>query len=324
MNKNNTHIKDNLLVKYLLKEANPAEELQVEKWIEADKNNLSYFNAFKLIIETSELNSDPDMNEFEALGRLNKRMQNESGQGRVKQLFSVGSILRIAAAILIVGIISWFTYPLIYKNSQLVTVQTKDSTLRQTLPDGSIVWLNKNSLISYPDKFVDNIRSVRLIGEAFFEVKPDKEKAFVISVNDIAVKVVGTAFNIKNRGDETTVIVKSGVVDVAKNKEHIELSAGEKVRVHPDMSGLLKETSNGRLYDYYFSKELVCDSTPLSELVEILNEKFESDIIILRPSLKELPLTTVFHDESLDQILKVIAATFNISVEYQGNKILLK
>jgi len=324
MNKNNTHIKDNLLVKYLLKEANPAEELQVEKWIEADKNNLSYFNAFKLIIESSELNSDPDVNEFEALGRLNQRMQNETGLGRVKQLFSVGSILRIAAAILIVGIISWFTYPLIYKNSQLLTVQTRDSTLRQTLPDGSIVWLNKNSVISYPDKFAGNIRSVRLIGEAFFEVKPNKEKAFVISVNDIAVKVVGTAFNIKNHGDETTVIVKSGVVDVAKNKEHIELSAGEKVRVYPEMSGLLKETSNGRLYDYYFSNELVCDGTPLSELVEILNEKFESDIIILRHSLKEQPLTTVFHDESLDQILEVIAATFNINVEYQGKKILLK
>lgn len=324
MNKTNTHIKDDLLVKYLLKEASPAEQLQVEKWMEADKSNLSYFNAFKLIIETSELNQDPDLNEYEALDRLNQRMQNESGQGRVKHLFSVGSILRIAAAILIVGIISWFTYPLIYKNSQLVTVQTKDSTLQKTLPDGSIVWLNKNSLISYPDKFAGNVRSVKLKGEAFFEVKPNKEQAFVISVNDIAVKVVGTAFNIKNRGNETTVIVKTGIVDVAKDNEHIELRAGEKVRVHPDFSGLLKETLNGRLYDYYFSNELVCDRTPLSELVEILNEKFETDIVIVRPSLKELPLTTVFHDESLDQILKVIATTFNINVEYQGKQILLK
>ncbi|HEY1060178.1 MAG TPA: FecR domain-containing protein [Daejeonella sp.] len=324
MNKTNTHIKDDLLVKYLLKEASPAEQLQVEKWMEADKSNLSYFNAFKLIIETSQLNPDNAVNESEALSRLHQRMQKESGNSKGKNLFSVSSFIRIAAAILIVGTIIWFTYPLLYNNAKLVAVQTNGGVLQQTLPDGSTVRLNKNSFISYPGKFAGNIRSVQLKGEAFFEVKSDKEQPFVIKVNDISVKVVGTSFNIKSRNNQTVVIVKSGIVEVTKDNEHIKLHAGEKVQVHPGMTGLLKETSKGRLYDYYFSNELVCDGTPLSELMEILNEKFEVNIIITRPSLKELPLTTVFHDESLDQILKVIAATFNINVEYQGKQILLK
>ncbi|RZJ90652.1 MAG: DUF4974 domain-containing protein, partial [Chryseobacterium sp.] len=79
-----------------------------------------------------------------------------------------------------------------------------------------------------------------------------------------------------------------------------------------------------RLYSYYYSNELVCDATPLSELVSVLNEKFKANIVISNPSIKQLPISTTFKNESLGEILKVIGETFNIKAEYGQGVIKLK
>ncbi|MNL57536.1 hypothetical protein D3C87_1811100 [compost metagenome] len=78
------------------------------------------------------------------------------------------------------------------------------------------------------------------------------------------------------------------------------------------------------MYNYYRNKELVCDETPLQELVVALNEIYNANIIIKNPSLKEKPLTTVFKDQSLDQVLEVIQETFRIEIERKNNQILLE
>jgi transmembrane sensor len=69
---------------------------------------------------------------------------------------------------------------------------------------------------------------------------------------------------------------------------------------------------------------LVCDGTPLSDLVAVLNEKFKSNIVIVNPALKALPISTTFKNESLKEILNVIAETFKIKVEYGQDMIKLK
>jgi ferric-dicitrate binding protein FerR (iron transport regulator) len=69
---------------------------------------------------------------------------------------------------------------------------------------------------------------------------------------------------------------------------------------------------------------LVCDQTPLYQLVDKLNEVYKVRIEIANTKLRDLPITTTFKNQSLDEILKVITETFNISVERQGNRFLLK
>ena len=100
--------------------------------------------------------------------------------------------------------------------------------MNDTLPDGSFVTLNKNSSIHYPKKFPGRKRNIELKGEAFFTVTPDKEKPFVISVNDVTVTVVGTSFNIKSVSGKTQVVVESGIVQVTKNNKTIELKPAGK------------------------------------------------------------------------------------------------
>jgi ferric-dicitrate binding protein FerR (iron transport regulator) len=207
---------------------------------------------------------------------------------------------------------------------KLMAVRSTDAVLSDTLPDQSVITLNKNSQITYNSTFEKDSRTVTLKGEAFFNVTPDKNKPFIIHVNGITVKVLGTSFNIRTKGTVTEVIVETGVVQVIKNKKTVLIQPKEKVLLQQHDTILAKEKVRDELYNYYRSKEFVCDNTPLWKLVEVLNEAYASNITIERKSLRALPLTTTFNNESLETILQIISATFSIEIERRGNQILLK
>lgn len=319
MNLNDTNVNDDLLVKYLLDEATATERQQVESWINLDPANQKYFNDFKLIIEKSELAPPVHEKDYDALDRLNQRMANEGLIAKQKPFFTW---TRAVAAILIVSVSGWLGYTLLNQGKSLVNVQTTSATLKQELPDGSMVTLNKNSQLSA--NFAGETRAVNLKGEAFFKVEPNPKKPFIIKVNNITVKVVGTSFNVKSRNEHTVVIVETGIVKVSKANQSIELRKGEKIDIADQDLNLSKTLNNSKLYNYYYSNEIVCDQTRLEELVTILNEKFNVKISITKPSLLELPINTTFKDEKLDQILDIIAKTHAIQVVYSGKQILLK
>jgi transmembrane sensor len=161
-------------------------------------------------------------------------------------------------------------------------------------------------------------------GEAFFHVSPDKKKPFIIRVNDVTIRVVGTSFNVRSANGITEVIVETGVVQVTHHNKTVELRKDEKIKVQQKDSALVKDKVQDRLYNYYRSKQFVCDNTPLWKLVEILNEAYNSNIVIENPKLRGLLLTAPFDNESLDRILEVIHETFNIKVIKQQDRIILQ
>lgn len=88
------------------------------------------------------------------------------------------------------------------------------------MEDGTTVWLNSESELSFPDRFPADSRKVRVKGEAFFDVAPDSRRPFIIETGNVAVRVTGTSFNVRNYADEenTTVAVLEGAVAV-ENEE---------------------------------------------------------------------------------------------------------
>lgn len=322
---NEHHIDDELLVKYLLGEASYSEKNAIELWIDASAENHKYFNHFQLIWQTSkQLVVPPSVNADEAWKRFQQKTQEvQTKPAVVKQMRFSSSWMRAASvAILVIGV-SIVAY-LLNQSAKPTIFATVTSPATDTLSDGSIVTLNKNSSLRYAKNFKGNTRKVQLQGEAFFKVRPNKQKPFVISVNDITVTVVGTSFNIKSTGTETQVVVETGVVLVTRNNKTIELRPNEKLLTKSADTVLAKEKTSDKLYQYYRSKEFVCDNTPLWKLVEVLNEAYGSNIIIAKPELRNLPLTTTFYNESLEKILSVIAETFEISIEHRGDQIVLQ
>jgi len=163
-----------------------------------------------------------------------------------------------------------------------------------------------------------------LRGEAFFTVTPNKKKPFVISVNDVQITVVGTSFNVKTINGNTEVVVETGIVKVTRAGKTVELKANEEVIAGPNDSAMRKEKVSDQLYKYYRTKEFVCDDTPLWKLVEVINEAYNSHIVISNPALKDMSMTTTFNNESLEQVLNVISLTLNIKVIKEGDTIILQ
>jgi transmembrane sensor len=234
--------------------------------------------------------------------------------------------LKIAASIILIATIASVTYLFINRQPAVeeLIVQTGSNVLTDTLPDGSVITLNKESSLLYRSSFSGKERVVTLKGEAFFDVSPDKEKPFIVHVNDIDVRVVGTSFNIKSKNDKTEVIVESGIVRVTSAGKTVELKAGERVRLDNAGTEMVKEQTTDKLYNYYRSREFVCDDTPLWKLVEVLNEAYEANIVIGREELKNLRITSPFYNESLDRVLDVISMTLNIRVVRSSDKIILE
>lgn len=136
--------------------------------------------------------------------------------------------------------------------------------------------------------------------------------------------MVGTSFNIREGKGKTEVIVETGIVQVIYKQDLVELQAGEKITIEQSSGQSKKEAQTDKLYDYYRTKKFTCDNTPLWKLAEVLGEAYDIEIIITNPAIRNLPLTTRFEEESLDNILSIIAQTLEIKVEKSAGKIILK
>jgi transmembrane sensor len=296
----------------------------VQQWLSVDPANQAYYDELKKTwLAVSQLQGKSVVDENKAWERFQVRIR---GTQTTTLTRSRSRWWMRAAAVIVLLIGAWWIYNLVKPGEPAgeMLVQTQQQVLTDTLPDGSFVTLNKQSSISYPEKFKGDARKIVLKGEAFFNVTPDKSKPFIIDINDVRVTVVGTSFNVKNKEGNTEVVVETGVVSVTRNNQTVELKAGEKLSVMKTDSILQKEQVDDRLYNYYRTKEFVCDDTPLWKLVEVLNEAYNANIKIGRSELRNLKLNTTFVNESLEQVLNIISLTFTIKINKQGEKIILE
>lgn len=331
MNEHKNNTNDDLLVKYLLDEANAAEQQEVKDWINTSAENRKYFEHFQLIWEQSKVfAAQSTVDENAAWQRFVARTEADEEVPETVQPVISRSIplfqrtwLRVAAMLLIFCGIGWVMYRMNQTGVEMVMAQSGNTTLTDTLPDGSVVVLNKNSSLSFPSKFEGGKRNVILKGEAFFSITPDKSKPFIIDANDASVMVVGTTFNVKTSPERTEIIVETGIVQVTKKAQSVKVTPNQKATVVKGKDAPETESITDELYNYYRTNEFVCKNTPLRKLVAVLNEAYNVQITLADKKIGDMPLTVTFKNETLDNILKVIKETLNINIERKGDKIIL-
>ncbi|WP_158795945.1 FecR family protein [Pedobacter sp. L105] len=316
---------DDILISYLLGETSPEQAKLVNEWRKRSEINNARFNQFELIWETSlNLKFDGSLDVQASLHRLREKAAAQKNSGaKVVSLQQRNPWLKIAAAILLlVGCGLFYFYQF---NVPEIQFATNKEIKADTLSDGSIVTLNKSTVLKYPKRFNGKQRSVILAkGEAFFNVAHNKQLPFIIAAGRTSICVVGTSFNVKNKNGNVEVIVETGVVQVTRNGHRVLLKRGEKVLVKQNETSFKKENNPDQLYNYYRSKEIVANNTPLWRVVEILNEAYDCKIVLGRKELNDLPLNTTFKDQSLDNVLAVISRTFKVTVERKRREIVLK
>jgi len=317
-------INDNLLISYLQGELTADEAMDIEAWLNKDFAHRQRYNEFKVLWERSlDLRFDGEIDVEASLERLRQKKALQKEVVKNQTVFPRTPLwLKIAAVVLVISSIGWFFFNKFQGGQR--ELMTQGSVRTDTLSDGSVITLNKNSLLLYPNRFSAKIRQVWLSkGEAFFNIRPDRAKPFLIHTGKTVIKVVGTSFNVKNKRGLIEIIVETGLVIVSRNGQVISLKPGEKISVQAKDGKMMKEQIPDHLYKYYRSKEFVAEDTPLWRMVQVLNDAYDSHIILGREELKDLPLNTTFKDESLDDILQVICRTFKIKTEKKNNLIIL-
>lgn len=173
------------------------------------------------------------------------------------------------------------------KQSEVVfnTLTTpRGGQFRLTLPDGSQVWLNSASSVKYPTAFIDRQRKVEISGEAYFEIAHNPSKPFIVSVNGMNVKVLGTHFNINAYDDEASVktTLLEGSVSLKKADVVATLTPGQQAQL--GNSGKIK----------------VIDNVDIDQVVAWKNGYFS------------------FNRADLQTVMRQIARWYDVDISYEG------
>jgi ferric-dicitrate binding protein FerR (iron transport regulator) len=325
---------DELLVKYLVGECSKEEQDAVMAWKTADPFNKKRFESLEWIwMESHKINQQSKVDVDKAWNsfiELRDRAEEKQKKGRAIPLSGTFSrVLAIAASFLIILTLYYLKWNIDQKSDvtkpvAYIKLQTFENTLTDTLPDGTIITLNKNSALSYPEVFSDTQRNVKMEGEIFFEVARNEAKPFIIETERTDITVLGTSFNVETQNTFTRVIVETGLVEVDYKKGNIIVEPGQQLTIQKSDSLIQKVPVSDELYKYYRSRVFVCDNTPLATLVDKLNEAYGAAIIIVNPAKGNLKITTTFADESLENILDIIALTLDVKIIKTKENILIQ
>ena len=200
------------------------------------------------------------------------------------------------------------------------------------LPDGSKVILNSDSRITYPARFSGDTRDVEFSGEGYFQVQKDSLHPMVIRCNkNFKVIVYGTTFNLKTYGNDNTAktTLISGSIKIVENVDGKELVRD----IAPSQSYTIVENIQMATLETKVDTEKVCewkdgilsfDSTPLSEVVKILERWHGIKIVVEDPGKLNIPITARFTTESIVQIMDLLKFSTDIKYSVGDNVVSIR
>lgn len=315
---------DNFIIRYLSGEATYEERMQLEHWINESESNKKYFNDYRFVNDKAvSLHKIVNVDVDKAWINVKKLMKS-SAKGRsinvIKAPYRISLWMKIAAVLLIVGGLSFVLHRIYLSFSgkplQTYTIASKDSTLYHILTDSTLVILSKNTKITYNSYYGRAQRIVSLSGEAYFNVFHDHAKPFVVQVENVMVKDLGTSFIIRAFPDKSTieVSVETGqVLFYTTNNPGIEIIYGE-TGVFDKESGTFRKyiTLPGTVWGT--NRLFKFRNDRLSDVIERLSAVYQAKIRLSNDSLSEYKITVTFDNEHIGLILDIIAETLGLRV----------
>lgn len=330
MNNHSEHIANTeLLAKYFSSEASISEIKQVKDWKNSSEENEKEFNEFNLVwIDTGTLKNKLDPSIQIDINSAWNKIQNRIGENKIIKLnsrFNWKFSLRIAAMITIIFGSFWFLNSdnSIPEESQILA---SNEILHFTFSDSSKITINKNSKISYPEKFGKKERKIKLSGEAHFSITPDKKKPFVIEVDKAIIKVLGTSFIVKEIKVDSLVkvMVESGKVLFSYKNERVVLTKRMSATLDLRSKKIEIDSQPNVNIGAWKSKKLFFRGTTLKEVISQIEELYDVTIETENPMILNCKLSATFDNETLEDILMIIESTFQFKIDFSNNKILIK
>ncbi len=329
-----------LIISGLKQELSPDDQILLDRWLASSDNHRLYDeleNTWEAIKkDASDYSPDPDYYWKELQSRLKKDK---------KSLFSrmgVKSVISVAAAIvlMVISISTWMVTSYTKEHAGLQTFTSLYGKSKIALPDGSTVWLNKGSTISYSSLFLKD-RSLELDGEALFDVTKNPESPFVVHTAGIQIKVHGTQFNVNsyNRDAEVKVSLIEGSVSIISDNEETHLVPGEIASINRVSHNLamIKEiekeikplenklkpkefvntdTEELRFESFWANESVYFDHKDLGYICKYLEKWYKVKIVLDPDLLNSQYYTFTLKDEPLELILRIMNKINPISYSF--------
>lgn len=372
---------DDIIIRYLSGACSHEEKDTLDNWIKESEENEAYFNNLKYTWFASIQLKPVDKVKIEEATNI-FRLRNLEKTDSLKKtelifkspgfkVFS-GAMLRYAAIVLMAFFLGGISHYAVSKKSFLSqSVSEKyfyfesprGSRAIATLPDGTKVWLNASTKISYLSDFNVQERVIQLEGEAYFDVTTNPSKPFIVKASNIDIKAFGTMFNVKAYPEENQVIttlVEGKVtiegVDEANKRFSIKMApkqcvtystdnklvaqVGTKIEptgnknsanvsevspaVLPDLSIVRKTLQEPEINTSWKEERWVIANENLSNLSVMLERRFNVNIKLLNEELNEYHFTGIIQNETIEQVINILSLTLPVKYSIDINNIELE
>lgn len=309
------------LASYLSDETNN-KTIHINRFLNGDK--LNTVTRWK---ELKELSNDREINVDNAWNDINSRINSNNdliSSETVRIPLIRRTFFRVAALLLMLISIGTAAFYFINQGSfsKKIRVATNNDikNLQVDLPDGSKIFLNRNSEFIYHTNFGKHARKVKLTGEAFFDIAADKSKPFIIDAGNASVKVVGTTFNVITSNSESAVevYVKTGKVMLS------DINGTQSILLDPEYVGTIvakkaqKIINNDPNYLSWNTGLLQYDGQKLDIVFRDLKRVYNMDIVADDPLILENEWTSPIDNQSQETIIRLICVSFNLSFTKDG------
>jgi transmembrane sensor len=307
--------------KYLENTASDSEKTELLNWLRK-KENRNAFNQYKSNWEKSIKKDQPVVVDEKRWNQIASNLWERNyskwqKSQKIKQLFKIAAIFFF---VLSVSSFLW-AYSVHVKQAKEITttiIADAGQISKAKLPDGTTVWLNSGSQISYSNLFALKNRNIALSGEVYFDVVKNPDLPMTVQCGQLQVKVLGTKFNVSNYSWHASidVILEKGTVelfDSCMEKSFYRLVPGERATYNKQSSELSINKINTSKFTAWKEGLINIYDQPLKEVVKYLKMRYNQDFVI-DPSLKDLRYTFTIQNEPLEEIIRLMEKITPIKV----------
>ena len=189
-----------------------------------------------------------------------------------------------------------------------------------SLSDGSKIYLNAGSELSYSKDYDSESRKISLNGEAYFDVKRGINP-FIISTEYAEITVLGTKFNVRSRDDGFEVGVNEGAVKVQNDLQSMEISQGEQIDVNPEYPKTFSTSKTADFYPGWKNNKIICDNSSLLKICDELERIYNIKINFQNESQKNIPISGIINlnPNNLESVLSSISLLSKREFKLRGD-----
>ncbi|NDV58287.1 FecR family protein [Bacteroides sp. 519] len=321
---------DEYILKYMQEELTQTERVELLRKFDADESLKKEFMDLQNM--KALLNIAPQVQNKEEAKEAYAGFTRKVKRRKIRRIIQLAS--GYAATVALIVFATWWITNHLSAPSPIPVANTNTlfvpagQRAQITLQDGTTVWLNAQSTLTYPSHFFTNERKVSISGEAYFEVAKDKSKPFIVDAGGNQIKVLGTQFNVycyPNAEVVQTSLLEGSIEMYPQNStEGITLKPNQQITIS-DNKAVVSTIKN---FEAFLWKEGVYsfENERLDNIIKKLELYYDVNIIIRKQSLKDIRFTCKFRQrEGINEILQILSKIhhFKISVNEETNTITL-